>query len=69
MAWAVSRFGLQLQRIHQIWRRDLDNLLKALLDALQHAGLYEDDTQAESILIERGAVVQGGAVAVNITTC
>ena len=50
-------------------RRDLDNLLKALLDALQHAGLYEDDTQAESIFIERGTVVQGGAVAVNITTC
>lgn len=24
-------------------RRDLDNLLKAVLDALTHAGVYEDD--------------------------
>lgn len=26
-------------------RRDVDNLLKCLLDALQHGGLYRDDSQ------------------------
>lgn len=26
-------------------RRDIDNLLKCLLDALQHGGLYRDDSQ------------------------
>lgn len=26
-------------------RRDLDNLLKATLDGLAHAGVYEDDSQ------------------------
>jgi hypothetical protein len=26
-------------------RRDLDNPLKAILDALEHAGLYADDAQ------------------------
>lgn len=26
-------------------RRDLDNLLKCMFDALQHAGVYEDDSQ------------------------
>lgn len=26
-------------------RRDLDNLLKCVLDTLQHAGVYEDDSQ------------------------
>lgn len=35
-------------------KRDLDNLLKPLLDALQHAGLYEDDSQIDRLMIERG---------------
>ena len=34
-------------------KRDLDNLLKALLDSLQHANVYLDDSQIESIFIER----------------
>ena len=34
-------------------KRDLDNLLKALLDSLQHANVYSDDSQIESIFIER----------------
>lgn len=34
-------------------RRDLDNLLKPLLDALQHAGVYEDDSQIDRLHIVR----------------
>lgn len=34
-------------------RRDLDNILKALLDALQHGGVYQDDSQIDSIEIVR----------------
>ena len=34
-------------------RRDLDNVLKSLLDALQHAGCYEDDSQIDRLSIER----------------
>lgn len=41
-------------------RRDLDNLLKAPLDALQAAGVYTDDSQFESIEITRGQVERGG---------
>ena len=37
-------------------RRDLDNLLKAILDCLQHAGVYKDDSQVDRLLIERGPV-------------
>lgn len=34
-------------------RRDLDNMLKALLDALEHGGLYNDDNQVCRLEIER----------------
>lgn len=34
-------------------RRDLDNVLKPLLDALQHAGLYDDDSQIDRLEIHR----------------
>jgi crossover junction endodeoxyribonuclease RusA len=32
-------------------RRDLDNLLKATLDGLAHAGVYEDDSQIVDLRI------------------
>jgi crossover junction endodeoxyribonuclease RusA len=34
-------------------RRDLDNILKSLLDALQHAKVYEDDSQIDKLTITR----------------
>lgn len=34
-------------------KRDLDNVLKSLLDALQHAGIYKDDNQIAKLSIER----------------
>lgn len=43
-------------------RRDLDNLLKAMLDALEHAGVYHDDSQIDSLTIDRGEIVRGGSV-------
>lgn len=47
-------------------RRDLDNLQKATLDALQHAGLYKDDSQIDLLLIKRGDVRQGGSMVVEM---
>jgi crossover junction endodeoxyribonuclease RusA len=37
-------------------RRDLDNVLKALLDALEKSGLYENDSQIDRLIVERAAV-------------
>lgn len=34
-------------------RRDLDNLLKPLLDALAYGGVYEDDSQIDRLEISR----------------
>ncbi len=48
-------------------RRDLDNLLKALMDSLQYAGVYEDDFQVGEIHICRREVSKPGRVAVTIS--
>lgn len=47
-------------------RRDLDNAMKALLDALAHGGAYEDDSQIDRLEIVRGEVESGGRVVVKI---
>lgn len=36
--------------------RDLDNILKAALDALQHARAFEDDSQIDRLIVDRGEV-------------
>lgn len=40
--------------------RDLDNLLKATLDALTHARLYVDDSAIDDLHVLRGQPCQGG---------
>ena len=47
-------------------RRDIDNLLKALGDSLQHGGAFPDDSQIVWLLIEKAQVVPGGKVIVRI---
>jgi len=48
-------------------RRDLDNLLKSALDALTHAGVWVDDSQIDSLLIERAPTL-GGVLMVEVQT-
>ncbi|QRV71479.1 RusA family crossover junction endodeoxyribonuclease [Methylophilales phage MEP301] len=45
---------------------DLDNTLKAILDALMKAGMYNDDSQIEYIEIARGEAVDGGKAVVHL---
>jgi Holliday junction resolvase RusA-like endonuclease len=47
-------------------RRDVDNVQKALLDALQHGGAYADDSQIVRLAIEKGEPVEGGKTIVRI---
>lgn len=47
-------------------RRDLDNVLKPLLDALQKAGVFKDDEQIDDLRIHRGPVVPGGRVEIQL---
>lgn len=46
--------------------RDLDNILKATLDALTHAGVWQDDSQIDRLLVERGSVSKPGRLLVAI---
>lgn len=48
-------------------KRDLDNMLKAPLDALQHAGVLGDDNQIDDLHIIRGEKVQGGRLDITLT--
>jgi len=50
-------------------RRDIDNTLKALLDALQHGGAYRDDSQIVRLAIEKCRPVEGGRTIVRIQQC
>ncbi len=47
-------------------RRDLDNYMKPLLDAITHAQVWEDDSQIDQLFIYRGETVKQGAVIVKI---
>lgn len=47
-------------------RRDLDNVMKALLDGLQHGGVYADDSQVKRIEAEMFEPVEGGRVIVTV---
>jgi crossover junction endodeoxyribonuclease RusA len=46
--------------------RDLDNTLKGLLDALEHAGVFDDDGQIDWLLTYREKRVIGGRIEVSI---
>lgn len=39
---------------------DIDNRAKPLLDALQHAGAFKDDSQVDKLYVERREIIPGG---------
>ena len=47
-------------------RRDLDNLLKASLDALVFGGAIQDDSLIDDLRIRRGEVREGGELRIHI---
>ena len=47
-------------------KRDIDNSMKALLDSMQAAGVYLDDSQIDRLVIERGEVEKGGVAVITI---
>jgi len=49
--------------------RDLDNLLKITIDSLESTGLFNNDSQIDRIVIERGEVVKDGSLGICLREC
>ena len=47
-------------------KQDIDNRIKALWDALASAGVYEDDSQIDVLMVQRGEIRKGGGCLVLI---
>ena len=48
-------------------RRDLDNTMKAICDSLEHAGVYEDDSQIDLLIVRRREPTKGGKAVVQVS--
>ena len=73
---AVQRAGLRFKGavmvtcwLHAPTRRsyDIDNRVKALLDACTHGGLWHDDGQVDVLVVQRGQVIRGGLAIVKVS--
>jgi crossover junction endodeoxyribonuclease RusA len=63
----------RLQAIITIFPRDkraidIDNRLKSLFDALEWAGMFDNDSQFDLIQIGRGVIKKGGGCTIVIST-
>ena len=47
-------------------RRDIDNYLKATIDSLVKCGFCADDEQFDTLIVNRGPVVDGGLIKIKV---
>ena len=70
--YRVPKLGDQKLRISMVLfprdkrKIDIDNRIKSVLDALQNAGVFDDDFQVDELSIVRGKAIKGGAIRVII---
>lgn len=50
-------------------KRDIDNILKCLLDSMEYANVYENDNQIDMLTVIRRQRVQYGSVQIWIAEC
>ena len=48
-------------------RMDIDNRIKIVLDALQRANVYDDDTKIHRLLVQRKCIIPQGQIIVRIS--
>lgn len=49
-------------------KRDIDNVIKPILDALQKAELFVDDCQVQSIFVEKMPIQKNGKLEITVTS-
>lgn len=69
--WNKKSFNNRIELIVDAYppdkrERDLDNILKVLIDSLQRAGLFNNDSQIDKITIERKHIVKKGSVSLTL---
>lgn len=47
-------------------KRDIDNNIKAILDALTRGHVWDDDSQVDVLVVVRGSVIRGGRADVSV---
>jgi crossover junction endodeoxyribonuclease RusA len=47
-------------------KRDIDNAVKAIFDGMQSAGVYDDDSQIDRLIVERSTIEKGGVAVVTV---
>ena len=47
-------------------KQDIDNRIKALWDALADAGVFDNDEQIDTLMVQRGGIKKGGGCMVII---
>ena len=58
--FGINRVSVQIEAwMPDKRRRDLDNLLKSMLDSLTHAGVWDDDSQIDGLAIWRAPLLGG----------
>ena len=68
----IPKFGDKKLKVTMILRprdkrkTDIDNRIKAVLDALEHAGVFDDDFQVDHLEMIRGEPLKGGLLHVVI---
>ncbi len=63
-----QRLAVNIELIAPTRRRfDVDNFCKGTIDALMHAGVFEDDSQIDRLIVSRLHVESPGACDVTIT--
>jgi len=50
-------------------KRDIDNILKCTLDAMEHADVFVNDNQIDMLTVIRRNVVSGGSLSIWISEC
>lgn len=77
VAWVIKSSGLMLGLEDRLTvevdiyppdkrRRDLSNVIKVVEDACTKAGLWQDDSQIDRLVLQRMPSMKGGAIALRV---